>query len=102
MLDERARGQESSAFDLSLDGPGLARFARTRGEHAPDVESLLRRMVAAGQAHRLQAGRYLVNRPGLLSARPRLDDLEPVAELVLRRLDHPTTCPGTRACGITV
>lgn len=87
-LGERDRGQASSAFDLSLDGPELARFARARGQHAPDVESLLRRMVAKGQAHRLQAGRYLVNRPGLLSPRPRLDDLEPVAELVLRRLDH--------------
>jgi predicted transcriptional regulator of viral defense system len=80
--------QASSAFDLSLDGPGLARLAEVRGQHAPDVESLLRRMVAKEQAHRLQAGRYLVNRPGLLSARPRLDDLEPVAEIVLRRLDH--------------
>ncbi len=87
-LDERDRGQASSAFDLSLDGPELARFARARGQHPPDVESLLRRMVAKGEAHRLQAGRYLVNRPGLLSPRPRLDDLEPVAELVLRRLDH--------------
>jgi predicted transcriptional regulator of viral defense system len=88
-LDEHAGEQASSAFDLSLDGPRLARFARARGQHAPDIESLLRRMVAAGRAHRLQAGRYLVNRPGLLSPRPRLDDLEPVAELVLRRLDHP-------------
>src|SRR6202453_2106337 len=87
-LDERDRGQASSAFDLSLDGPKLARFASARGQHAPDVESLLRRMVAKGEAHRLQAGRYLVNRPGLLSPRPRLDDLEPVADLVLRRLDH--------------
>ena len=86
--EDRAREQASSAFDLSLDGPELARFASTRGQHPPDVESLLRRMVASGQAHRLQAGRYLVNRPGLLSPRPRLDDLEPVAELVLRRLDH--------------
>lgn len=82
------RGRASSAFDLSLDGSALARFARARGQRTPDVESLLRRMVAKGQAHRLQAGRYLVNRPGLLSPRPRLDDLEPVAELVLRRLDH--------------
>lgn len=87
-LEERERGQASRAFDLSLDGPELARFVRARGQRAPDVESLLRRMVAKGQAHRLQAGRYLVNRPGLLSPRPRLDDLEPVAELVLRRLDH--------------
>jgi predicted transcriptional regulator of viral defense system len=87
-LDEHDRGQASSAFDLSLDGPELARFASARGQHPPDVESLLRRMVAKGEAHRLQAGRYLVNRPGLLSPRPRLDDLEPVAELVLRRLDH--------------
>ena len=86
--DERARQRVSSPFDLSLDGPGLARFASARGQRAPDVESLLRRMVAQGQAHRLQAGRYLVNRPGVLSSRPRLDDLEPVAELVLRRLDH--------------
>jgi predicted transcriptional regulator of viral defense system len=85
---ERDPGQASSPFDLSLDGPGLARFASARGQQAPDVESLLRRMVAQGQAHRLQAGRYLVNRPGVLSPRPRLDDLEPVAELVLRRLDH--------------
>lgn len=87
-LDEHDPGQASTAFDLTLNGPGLARFARTHGQHPPDAESLLRRMVAAGQAHRLQAGRYLVNRPGLLSPRPRLDDLEPVAELVLRRLDH--------------
>jgi predicted transcriptional regulator of viral defense system len=87
-LPEHDPGRASSAFDLSLDGPGLARFAEVRGQHAPDVESLLRRMVAKEQAHRLQAGRYLVNRPGLLSPRPRLDDLEPVAELVLRRLDH--------------
>jgi predicted transcriptional regulator of viral defense system len=82
------RDRASSAFDLSLDGPELARFAGTRGQQPPDVESLLRRMVANGQAHRLQTGRYVVNRPGLVSSRPHLDDLEPVAELVLRRLDH--------------
>jgi predicted transcriptional regulator of viral defense system len=87
-LDEHAPGPASTAFDLTLDGPELTRFVRAHGQHPPDAESLLRRMVAAGQAHRLQAGRYLVNRPGLLSPRPRLDDLEPVAELVLRRLDH--------------
>jgi predicted transcriptional regulator of viral defense system len=86
--EDRDRERASSAFDLSLDGAELARFASARGQHPPDVESLLRRMVANGQAHRLQAGRYLVNRPGLLSSRPRLDDLEPVAEFVLRRLDH--------------
>jgi predicted transcriptional regulator of viral defense system len=85
---ERAPQRVSSPFDLSLDGPGLARFASARGQQAPDVESLLRRMVAQGQAHRLQAGRYIVNRPGVLSRSPRLDDLEPVADLVLRRLDH--------------
>ena len=78
----------SNPFDLSLDGPELARFASARGRRAPDVGSLLRRMVAEGQAHRLQAGRYLVNPPGVLSPRPRLDDLEPVAGLVLRRLGH--------------
>jgi predicted transcriptional regulator of viral defense system len=87
-LGERARGRSDGAFDLVLDGPGLARFASAGGKRMPDVESLLRRMVAEGQAHRLQAGRYLVNRPGVLSSGPRLDDLEPVAELVLRRLDH--------------
>jgi predicted transcriptional regulator of viral defense system len=87
--DERTRGRTSSAFDLSVDGPALAQFAQARGQQVPDVESLLRRMVATGQAHRLQAGRYLVNRPGLTSPRPRLDDLEPVAEFVLRRLQHP-------------
>lgn len=86
--DERDPERASSPFDLSLDGPELERFASARGQRAPDVESLLRRMVAQGQAHRLQAGRYLVNRPGVLSPRPRLDDLEPVADLVLRRLDH--------------
>jgi predicted transcriptional regulator of viral defense system len=86
--EDRNRVRASGAFDLSLDGPGLARFASARGQHPPDLESLLRRMVAKGQAHRLQAGRYVVNRPGLVSPRPRLDDLEPVAELVLRRLDH--------------
>lgn len=88
-LDEHARERASSAFDLTLDGPALARFAQAQGQHAPDVESLLKRMVASGRAHRLQAGRYLVNRPGLVSVRPRLDDLEPVAEIVLRRLEHP-------------
>jgi predicted transcriptional regulator of viral defense system len=82
------RERASSAFDLSLDAPRLAQFASARGQDAPDLESLLRRMVAKRQAHRLQAGRYLVNPPGLLSPRPRLDDLEPVAEIVLRRLDH--------------
>jgi predicted transcriptional regulator of viral defense system len=87
-LGEHDRERASSAFDLSLDGPGLARFAGARGQRAPDVESLLRRMVATGQAHRLQAGRYLVNRPGLITSRPRLDDLEPVAGIVLRRLAH--------------
>jgi hypothetical protein len=85
---ERDPERVSSPFDLSLDGPGLARYASARGQRAPDVESLLRRMVAQGYAHRLQAGRYLVNPPGVLSPRPRLDDLEPVADLVLRRLDH--------------
>jgi predicted transcriptional regulator of viral defense system len=86
---EPGQRQAGGAFDLSTDGPELVWFARARGQSVPDLESLLQRMVAAGQAHRLQTGRYLVNPPGLLSTRPRLDDLEPVAELVLRRLEHP-------------
>lgn len=85
---ERAAIDGVDAFDLRLDKPRLVEFAEAEGERVPDVESLLRRMVADGHAYRLQAGRYLVDRGGHAGSLCPLDDLEPVAELVLRRLGH--------------
>lgn len=80
---ERLRGENRVILDLKLDGPWLASLAG----NVPDA---LYHMRKRGTLRTLQRGRYLVATedpaPGR-RPRPRLDDLDPVADAVLQRLD---------------
>ena len=68
-------------LDLRLDGPWLSTLAR----NVPDGIHQMRRR---GTLRTLQRGRYLVATDSKADrSRPRLDDLDPVADAVLRRLE---------------
>lgn len=76
------RDENRNVLDLQLDGPWLAELAR----NVPDA---LHQMRKRGTLRTLQRGRYLVatdEPPAGRRPRPRLDELDPVADAVLRRL----------------
>lgn len=79
----RLRSEERVVLDLQLDGFWL-------GDLAANVPDALHQMRKRGTLRTLQRGRYLVATddpvPGR-SPRTRLDELDPVADAVLRRLD---------------
>jgi predicted transcriptional regulator of viral defense system len=81
-VQQRLRDEGRRVLDLQLDGPWLAELAR----NVPDA---LHQMRKRGTLRTLQRGRYLVATdepaPGRRS-RARLDELDPVADVVLRRL----------------
>lgn len=68
-----------TAVDLCEDSTELAAFSGK-------PRDLLYELARKGHVHRVQAGRYLIaTRP---SRRPRLEALDPLAAVVLRRLPH--------------
>jgi predicted transcriptional regulator of viral defense system len=79
----RLRDEERTMLDLQLDQPWLA-------ELASNVPDALYQMRKRGTLTTLQRGRYLVA-TDMRSAhpRPRLEDLDPVADAVLQRLGTP-------------
>jgi predicted transcriptional regulator of viral defense system len=75
------RREQRSVLDLQLDEAWLSPLAR----NVPDG---IHRMRKRGTLRTLQRGRYLVATGSDADrSRPRLDDLDPVADAVLRRLD---------------
>lgn len=81
-LLERLAQEGRDTIDTTVDRALLERVSGS-----PDA--LLRRLVDAGIAHRIQNGRYVVNLDARPSRRPRLEALDPLAETLLRRLDKP-------------
>lgn len=77
---EALRERDTRTIDLTLDRPWLTKITRS-------PEDLLLRMHRQGLVHRVQAGRYLANVDGRPSSRPRIDALDPMAALILARLD---------------
>lgn len=74
--------EQRSEIDLTVDRELLASITRR-------PRWLLSDMHARGLAHPVQRGRYLVNLNGQTSERATFYALDPLAELVLRRLDKP-------------
>ncbi len=81
-MRERLRNEDRVVLDLKLDGPWL-------GNLAANVPDALYQMRKRGTLRTLQRGRYLVATeepvPGRQPRTP-LDELDPVADAVLRRL----------------
>jgi predicted transcriptional regulator of viral defense system len=79
---EHLREEDRTVLDLQLDSPWLAALAR----NVPDALHQMRRR---GTLRTLQRGRYVVatDPADEQRRRPRLDDLDPIADAVLRRLD---------------
>ena len=69
-------------LDLKLDAPLLASITAKPSD-------LLWRLQQKGLAHRIQVGRYLISTNGEASPFPRIDRLEPLASLLLQRLNMP-------------
>jgi predicted transcriptional regulator of viral defense system len=74
-----AEEEGRTAVDLRSDAVQLAAFSGK-------PRDMLYELARKGRVHRVQAGRYLISkRP---SRRPRLEALDPLAGVVLRRLSH--------------
>jgi predicted transcriptional regulator of viral defense system len=77
------RSENRTTLDLRADAAWLAQI--TAHPH-----QLLASMAGRGVAHRIQRGRYLVNTEDRTpSELPLLEALEPIADVLLRRLDMP-------------
>jgi len=76
---DRLRKEERSTLDLRLDRPWLA-------ELAGNIPDSLHQMRKRGTLKTLQRGRYIVATDDAASPTARLDELDPVADAVLRRL----------------
>jgi predicted transcriptional regulator of viral defense system len=74
-------------LDRQLDAPALVAFARDRGLESIDVPSVIKRLHAKNLLHPLQYGRWVASRNASPSRSARLDNLDIVADAVLRRLD---------------
>lgn len=68
-----------TAVDLRADAAQLAAFSEK-------PRDMLYELGRKGRVHRVQAGRYLIGKEA--SRRPRLEALDPLAAVVLRRLSH--------------
>ncbi len=76
---QRLREERRSTLDLRMDGAWLASLSK-------NIPDSIHQMRKRGTLRTLQRGRYLVaSDPG--AACPRLDDLDPVADAVLARLN---------------
>jgi predicted transcriptional regulator of viral defense system len=74
-------------LDRQLDAPAFASFARDRGLDGIDFGSVIKRLHAKDILHPLQFGRWVASPDARPSRSARLDDLDVVADAVLRRLD---------------
>jgi predicted transcriptional regulator of viral defense system len=71
-----------NSVDLKIDAALLSPIT-------VNPSDLLWRLQKKGLAHRVQGGRYLVSVDGQASRYPRVDLLEPLAGLILQRLEMP-------------
>ena len=85
VLDHIA-SKSDRTLDRQLDAPAIAARAQRAGLPTLDLPSVMKRMHAKGLLHPLQYGRWIASRDARPSRTPRLDELDPVADVVLRRL----------------
>jgi predicted transcriptional regulator of viral defense system len=74
-------------LDLKLDAAGIAALALERSMRPIRLKSVVQRMQEKQLLHTLQRGRYVISPEQTPSRSPRLDELDVVADAVLRRLD---------------
>lgn len=74
-----AEKEGRTAVDLRADAAQLAAFSGK-------PRDMLYELARKGRVHRVQAGRYLISNKA--NRRPRLEALDPLAAVVLRRLSH--------------
>jgi predicted transcriptional regulator of viral defense system len=86
LLDYVYDHKSDRALDLTLDEAPFAEFARARSGGSFNFRKAVERLEAKGALHRLQHGRYVASRERGPARSPRLQAFDPVAEVVLRRL----------------
>jgi predicted transcriptional regulator of viral defense system len=74
-------------LDRQLDEAPIHALAEERGLVHLDLPSVMKRMHAKSVLHPFQHGRWVLSPGAVPSPSPRLDDLDLVADAVLRRLD---------------
>lgn len=80
----RYAAEHGGAIDLQLDGDELTRITKTG-----NLPAALHRLRQKRLLHTVQRGRYVLNTDRRPSRMPRLQALDPLAAVVLRRLDIP-------------
>lgn len=74
-------------LDRRLDGPAIQALAAKRGLSGIDVPSVMKRMHAKRLLHPIQQGRWVLSQDAAPARGPRFDNLDVVADAVLRRLN---------------
>jgi predicted transcriptional regulator of viral defense system len=74
-------------LDRQLDAPAITALAKRSGLSGIDLPSVMKRMHTKGLLHPLQYGRWVASADAQPSRSARLDELDVVADAVLRRLD---------------
>ncbi len=80
-------GKPDRVLDRQLDEPAIRTLAEQRGLPRFDLPSVMKRMHAKLLLHPLQHGRWVLSREARPARTARLDELDVVADAVLRRLD---------------
>ncbi|MGA2165911.1 MAG: type IV toxin-antitoxin system AbiEi family antitoxin [Solirubrobacteraceae bacterium] len=86
LLDYIYDHKPDRTLDLTLDEAPFAEFAHARSGGAYNFRKAVERLAGKGALHRLQHGRYVASRERGPARSPRLQAFDPVAEVVLRRL----------------
>jgi predicted transcriptional regulator of viral defense system len=81
------REKGEPVLDLQLDAAPFAAWVREQGDSPVELRSAVKRLRNKGLLHTVQRGRYVVNLDAQPSRGPLLDELDPLGEAVLRRLD---------------
>ncbi len=80
-------GKPDRTLDRKLDEPAIRALAAQRGLPRFDLPSVMKRMHAKLLLHPLQHGRWVLSLEAQPARTARLDELDVVADAVLRRLD---------------
>lgn len=75
-------------LDRQLDKPAIQELAAQHGLESFDLPSVMKRMHQKDLLHPLQYGRWVLSPDAKPTTTARLEDLDVVAEAVLRRLEH--------------
>jgi predicted transcriptional regulator of viral defense system len=90
LLLDYVSSKPDRVLDRELDKRPFARYVEVHDPAGPPVSfyATVDRLRRRNVLHVLQRGRYVLTRDRAPARSPRLDDLDPVADAVLRRLGH--------------